>query len=155
MDTKDLRRDLRTPEVDKLKALGPGIKIDRVMGPRVLVKPVIPYTTMDRLEAEGVLVFEQWMKDENTPAASTGFVLDVGDEVEGSFLKLLKPTDENPSPMVLFSKYSGSPFTVDGEGVIVLETSEIVATLIDTNKVVEVVGEDKRRPSELGAVPFA
>lgn len=78
---------------------------------------------MDRLEKEGTLVVPDEARENNTPRRSSGIVLLVGDDVKGN----IKPLD-----VVLFGKYAGSDFSVDGNDVTILDEKEIMAICDDT-----------------------
>lgn len=123
--TEELRGLVGRAEITKLKMLGTGLEVDRVLGRRVLIKEVEPETIMDKLEKEGLLVFEASMKKENTPRASTGIVVKVGDayEDEGIHAPVWEGT------MILFSKYAGVSFAVDEEsGYRIIDENEIICT---------------------------
>src|SRR5262245_33594814 len=98
---------LAGPRLDsaRLKELGSGIKVGRVLGTRVLVKPVTPFTEMDRLEKEGLLYAPKHVKEELTPRPTTGVVVAVGQRV----------TLVSEGDMVMFSKFAGMDFLIEEE----------------------------------------
>jgi len=137
METRDLKAAIGKPQVQKLKALGKGIRVSRVLGRRVLVKTVIPYTEADEVEKKGLLVVPEWVKKENTPLPSTGIVVTLGDECTEQDRNALCE-----GAMVLFSKYAGSDVIVEEENFRVLEVPEIMAVLEDVEKVIAPVVEN-------------
>lgn len=138
MNTREIRAALGRPEIDKLKALGKGIKVGRVLGDRVLVKTVVPYTKADDLEKQGLLYVPESVKQENTPRPNCGVVVARGPEAH------LVSEGE----MVLFSKFSGTDLIIDEEaGFRILETKEILCTLEDTQGVVTPISGEEDSPS--------
>lgn len=122
--TEELRGLVGRAEITKLKMLGTGLEVDRVLGRRVLIKEVEPETIMDRLEKEAVLVFTAQLKKDNTPRASTGIVVKVGEAYAGLGMS---PVEEGE--MILFSKYAGVSFSVDEEsGYRIIDENEIICT---------------------------
>lgn len=133
MDTKETRSLLGKAEIAKLKALGAGLKVGRVLGERVLVKTITPFTKADDLEKKGLLYVPETVKEANTPRPNCGVVIARGPEVA-----LLEDGE-----MVLFSKYGGTELTVDSEeGFRILDVSEILCTLEDTQGVVAPIVEE-------------
>jgi chaperonin GroES len=125
MDLRDQKLALAKPQVARLKALGEGLKIGKVLGNRVLVKPAMPMTEMDRVEKAGTLVIPKAVKDANTPMPSTGVIVAIGDIVGFSYYDdILKE-----GTAVLFSKYSGADFIIDRVEYKILNVDEIMATL--------------------------
>lgn len=100
-----------------------GIRVSRVLGDRVLVKPVTPFTEMDRLEKEGLLVAPEKAKDQNTPMPTTGVVTLIGVDCNG-----LQEGD-----MVMFSRYAGMDIVVDQGDFKLLRYNEIACVLEATN----------------------
>jgi len=132
MEAKEHLAMLGKPEVDKLKALGLGIRVGRVCGRRLLVKPVTPFTEMDRLEKEGLLYAPEKAKDANTPKPTAGVIVLIGDKVEGDF---------HEGEGVMFTKFAGSDISVDNEPFRIVHEDEILCTLVDTQSVVVPVKE--------------
>lgn len=126
MSSYEVRAALGKAEIEKLKALGTGIKVGRVLGDRVLVKVVEPFTKMDEVEKKGLLFIPESAKDRNTPIPSTGIVVMVGEDCEVL----------HEGEMVLFSKYAGTDFTIEQEGFRVMDSREVMAVLVDTEGVV-------------------
>ncbi len=154
--SEELRKSLGIPEVARLKALGEGIRIGEVIGPRVLVKKVKPWTEADRLEKEGLLYVPEDAKEKNTPLESTGIVVAMGSTALRDPMNLkLDPGDpernvdcfEYPiiteGTMVAFSKYAGSDISADHEDFRILELREILCTLVDTKGVVTPVKDER------------
>ncbi len=123
--SQDIRDALGNPQILRLKQIGKGVKVGKVLGDRVLVSTIIPTTEMDKVEKEGLLYIPKDMKDRNTPLPCTGVVIQVGDGV----------TCERQSQLasgtaVMFSRYAGTDFTVEqNDGFRILETREILCTL--------------------------
>lgn len=118
-------------QILRLKALGSGLKIGTVLGNRVIVKPIKPYTDLDRVEKEGKLIIPEKVREDNTPLASSGIVIALGNGVEGFNRCLLAE-----GTMVMFNKFSGSEFTVDEVDIRVLDVDQILAVLEDTQNAV-------------------
>lgn len=138
MTSKELRETIVRPNVVRLKALGIGIKVDKVLGRRLLIKLVIPFTDMDRVEKEGLLALPESVKKANTPTPSTGVVVGHGHELTEEERQLVPE-----GVMVMFSRFAGTDFTVDEESLRILDVSEVVCTLADTEGVVVPVKEGK------------
>lgn len=121
------------PQMSRLKALGTGIKVGKVLGPRVLVKTVLPFTDADRVEKEGLIKVPDWVKKENTPLPTTGIVVAVGPDVQG-----LQEGD-----MILFGKFAGVDFVIEEQDMRIIHMNEVLCTLVDTEEVVtEVLSAD-------------
>lgn len=122
----------------------------------MLVKLVVPFTDMDRVEKAGLLVLPQTVKENNTPLASTGVIVKLG-ELFRSMPGLYQMDEEDrirlgmdpkePPPvlqegtMVMFSRFAGSDVRVDEEQFRILDESEIMCTLTDVNNVVTPIKE--------------
>jgi co-chaperonin GroES (HSP10) len=132
MEAKEHLAMLGKPEIEKLKAIGGGIKVARVCGRRLLVKPVTPFTEMDRLEKQGILYAPQTAKEANTPKPTVGVIVLVGDMVEGDFKE---------GEGVMFTKFAGSDIMVENEAFRIVHEDEILCTLDDTESVVVPVKE--------------
>lgn len=156
-----MQRNLLTkPQIERLKALGSGLQVEHVMGDRVLIKPVVPKTELDRLEQEGILFGPEDAKELNTPLPSVGVVMQRGTKVSRgnlwqravrawlSFLRRLEPDREfnhrwpadwdrlEPGVGVMFSPHSGSDWAVENEEFKILETREVMCTLSGLRDVV-------------------
>lgn len=89
-----------------------------------MVRPVQPETDMDRLENEGLLYIPKHIKDQNTPSASTGIVVQTG----------LNITHWVPGDMVMFGSLMGSRYMVDGQEIIILDEMEVMCSLEPTDE---------------------
>jgi chaperonin GroES len=125
MDTKEQRTVLGKPQVARLKDLGMGLRVGRVLGDRVLVKPVTPFTEMDRLEKAGLLYAPTRDKEANTPAPTTGVVVQLGPDLE----MLSSESELKAGDMVMFSRYAGMDIVVDQGDFKLLRYSEIACVL--------------------------
>lgn len=114
---------LTKPQVERLKQLGRGLRIKYVLGNRVLVKTVIPYTQADEVEKKGLLVIPEHIKKDNTPLPSTGIVVQLGQDA-ATTTSLIET-----GSMIMFSKFSGHDFVVDEEDFKILDVSEVMAVL--------------------------
>lgn len=130
MDATNARQMLTKPQVQRLKQLTNGLRVGRVLGDRVLVKLVIPYTEMDRLEKSGVLFVPETAKDEHTPLPTTGIVIARGNEVDGRLAD---------GDMIMFSKYAGTDVYFNEEAFRIMEVKEILCTLEATEEEVVIV----------------
>lgn len=140
MDQADLKSAIGKPHMIRLKQVGSGIKVGKVLGSRVLIKTVAPRTEMDRVEEQGLIVLPKWVKQENSPLPTTGLVLAVGPDCEQNhdptcdrfFCKC--PTIIQEGDMVMFPKFSGSDFQIENEDLRIVESKEILCTLVDTEQ---------------------
>lgn len=123
MDLAELRKTaVAKPQVAKLKMLGEGLKVGVVLGRRVLVKPVIPFTDADRVEKEGRLIIPEQVKKDNTPLPSTGVIVQLGTQV--------KEEELQEGTGVCFSKFGGTQFVFDKEDYLILNVDEIMCTFM-------------------------
>lgn len=132
MDSKELKQMLTKPQIAKLKQLTNDLQVGRVLGDRVLVKVVDPYTEMDEVEKKGLLVIPETVRDANQPMPTTGIVVAVGDITlvyDDNTGKGYKPVHEGD--MVMFSKYAGSECYFNNEHFRIMEVKEILCTLVE------------------------
>ena len=121
----------------------------KVLGSRVLIKTVAPRTEMDRVEQQGLVFIPKWVKKENSPMPTTGIVLAVGSDVQcaicgegglsgnhrddlaycASYTPII-----NEGDMVMFPKFSGSDFQIENEDLRIVDSKEILCTLVDTQQ---------------------
>lgn len=104
-----------------------GLQVGKVLGDRVLVKLADPFTEMDRVEKEGILFIPETTREQNTPLPTTGVVVAVGDGIYG----MIKPLCEGD--MILFSKYAGTDIYLNEEAFRIMDTREVLCTLVETN----------------------
>lgn len=137
MDLKQLKAAIGKPQVEKLKAVGKGVRIGLVLGDRVLVKPIIPYTEMDEVEKKGLLYMPEQVKKDNTPLPSMGIVVQCGEGMfEHDAVNLALGTG------VLFSKFGGTDFVIDTVDYKILDTAAIMATfVVEEEGEIALVGE--------------
>lgn len=122
-DQMDILRNIK-PKLHRLKELGAGVRVARVLGERVLVKTVIPRTELDEYKEKG-LVIPGYVEKEYTPLPTTGIVLGVGESVNPETLK--------EGDMVLFARLSGMDFTINEQDLRIIHVREIMAILEDTD----------------------
>jgi len=140
------------PNLLRLKQIGAGIKVGKVLGSRVLVKTVTARTDLDRVEQEGSIIIPKWVKQDNTPLPTTGIVIQVGPGIKCEQCNFPKNEGHSPldggclagqegdffSPviaegdMVMFPKFAGCDFKIENEDFRVVEAAEIMCTLVDT-----------------------
>lgn len=120
MDSKEVRATLTKPQIARLKQMTAGLRVGRVLGERVLVKLAIPYTEMDRLEKEGLVVIPETARDANTPMPTTGVVVATGEAVG----------ELHEGDMIMFSKYAGTDAIFNEEEFRILEEREVLCTLV-------------------------
>lgn len=137
MESKDIAELLGKPIIARLKDLGSGLKVGKVLGRRVLVKTVIPFTQMDQVEREGLLTVPKWVKRDNTPMPSTGVVVQLGNELIDQYM-MRAAVDHAKSPdcwpiqegsLIMFSKFAGTDFMIEEEGFRILDEREVLCTL--------------------------
>lgn len=121
--SKEVQAAMSKPQILRLKQLGKGMKVGHVLGARVLIKTVIPWTQMDEVEKEGILVVPKSVRDDNTPLPSTGFVIEIGRDVEDEMARILE------GAAVMFSKFAGADFVIDEEDFKILDVAEIMCTI--------------------------
>lgn len=130
MTSGDLKRTLAKPEIERLKDMGAQLRIDHVIGTRVLVKKVKPYTDIDRLEASGLLYAPDDAKRVNTPMETCGIVVSLGSTALNDPMN--RDADGNAiiveGSMVSFSKFAGTDITADNEDFRIIELREILCT---------------------------
>jgi len=154
MDQSDLKAAIGKPYMLRLKQVGVGIKVGKVLGARVLVKTVNPRTEMDRVEEEGRIIVPKWVKKENTPLPTTGLVLAVGPDIPCEYCGYRKAdgihadssmcvyvAQLSEGDMVMFPKFSGSDFQIENEDLRIIEAKEILCTLVDTEGALMEVGD--------------
>lgn len=132
MKERDVTQDMREIQnsLNKLKTLkfvGDGLRVKRIFGPRILVKLVEAHTEMDEAEKRGIVI-PQSVKEKNTPMASGGFIVAVGEPVY--------PTDVDPRKLgltegqiVMFSPYAGSNYQIEKDNYKIIDVREVMAEL--------------------------
>lgn len=131
MNSAEQRQAVTRPQLMRLKDLGTGYAMKRVLADRVLIAPIEAFTDVDRLEKEGLIYAPTAVKDTNKPMPTTGKVIMVGPEV---------PLDPlNPAQMlvegdvVMFSKYAGMDIELNGESFKLLRYAEIACVIQETD----------------------
>lgn len=131
MDLREQRAALAKPQIAKLKSLGKGLRIGIVLGERVLVKPVVPWTDMDEVEKKGLLFVPESVKKDYTPLPSTGIIVQVGLGITQEGADPVVANILQPGVGVMFSKYGGTDFIIEQETFKILTLDEIMATFDD------------------------
>lgn len=116
----ELRKAVNRPQISRLKQLGHGLRVYKVLGRRVLIRTVKPYTQMDEVEKKGLLYVPEEVKEKNTPLPSTGIVIQVGEDATD--LERANLTEA----MVMFSKHAGSDLVVNEEDFRILDIDEVM-----------------------------
>ncbi len=153
-------------KANRLKEIGTGVRVHRVLGDRVLVKTVVPHTEIDEVEKRGLIFVPQSVKKDYVPMPMTGTVLAVGDGVKitryykdvdtGELFRCSAWPSERGQPvevhipyiaegdMVMFPRVAGMDFSMNQvDDYRILHVNDILAVLTDTDgSVVEVKGED-------------
>ncbi len=107
------------------------------------MKLVHSYTTMDRVEKEGLLHIPKTAREANQPLPSTGIIVKLGNDFTNpDIFRGDDPDNLREGDMIMFSRFAGMDFRVDEQDFRILEESEIVCTLEDTQGVVTPVVED-------------
>lgn len=138
------------PELEKLQVVFKGMRIGQVLGNRVLVEPADATTKMDELEEKarrgeaGGLYMPERDKERNTPRASQGIVLAVGNGVSAKDEALLKDEYGNYKA-VTFGQYSGGEWIFEERVLRILELREVVAILEPIESVDDGVLEQDER----------
>jgi len=104
----------------RLKTVGKGIFVKKVLGERLLIKSTIPYTQMDEAEIKSKIVIPEYIKKENTPISTYGVVVQVGDGCLHEW---------HEGDIVLFGKFSGTDFTMSNDDFRVMHENEVLAIL--------------------------
>lgn len=134
MDSREQRQATIKPYLQKLKDLGAGLTMNRCLGTRVLIMPITPFTDMDRLEKEGLLIMPEKEKETNTPPPSTGEVLMIGPDV----------TSVQVGEAVMFSRYAGMQIMLDRANMLLVDEREIACVLNVENPDAIQLTEDNR-----------
>lgn len=136
MDEHDIRQSLSKPVAMRLKEIGKGLRVGLVLGKRVLVRAVEPWTEIDEVQSRTNLVIPRHIKRDNTPPPSTGVVVQLGEGLIDEYKIAYGPGRDPYTPwplqegtMVLFPKLSGTDYAIGGEQFRILAVEEIVATL--------------------------
>jgi co-chaperonin GroES (HSP10) len=124
MNSNEQRQALGKPYLQKLKDLGMGLSMDRVLGDRVLIMPITPFTEMDKVEKAGLLFIPDSARDINTPPPTTGEVIMVGPEV-GSVITI--------GEAVMFSRFAGMDIMLDNVAMKLVHINEIACVLKAAN----------------------
>jgi co-chaperonin GroES (HSP10) len=130
----EVQAQISKPQITRLKALGSGVRVQLVLGDRVLIKTIVPFTDMDRVEKAGILYIPEEVKQQLTPLPSTGLVVQIGEGVSAESAALLQ------GAAVMFSKFAGTDFIVDEEDYKLLDTAEVMCILAFDEPVVPVTG---------------
>lgn len=136
MDSREQIAAISKPQLARLKDLGMGLKIGTVWGTRVLIQPIDPYTEIDRIKKEGLLVFTKLSEESNKPKPSTGVIVQLGEATIQDWTARLGPETEWPlreGYMVMFGKYAGAEFIIDQVEYRILDISEIMCTVMASN----------------------
>lgn len=137
MDLKELTAAVGKPQIARLKQVGKGVRLGVVLGERVLVKPIIPYTELDEIEKKGLLYMPESVKKDNTPLPSTGIVVAVGlglSEFDRHYL--------GEGTGVMFGKYAGVDIAIDGGEFKVLNAADVMCTFVDDEDTTALVGQE-------------
>lgn len=133
MDQREAIAQIVKPSILRLKELGQGLRVGRVIGNRLLVRTVIDSTELDAIEKRGTLVIPKHLKDEYTPLPSKGVVVGIGEDVgyrEGT----LGERAFEEGDMVLFGKYTGTDFRCNEQNLRIINADEVLCVLIDTDQ---------------------
>jgi|HubBroStandDraft_1064217.scaffolds.fasta_scaffold00148_47 co-chaperonin GroES (HSP10) len=141
MDLKDQIEQTVRPQALRLKELGKGLRVGRVIGNRLLVKTITDSTELDEIEKRGSLVIPKHIKKDYTPLPSKGIVVAVGEDVVHYNIKGEPNFQEGD--MVLFGKYTGTDFRCNEEDLRILNAEEILCVLVDTDSSVVGVLKDE------------
>ena len=143
MESKDIQKALKKPEIIRLQQIGSGIKVGEVLGDRILVEEIEPETIGTKLEKAGTLYIPDSYKEQNKPKPCTGVILKVGRGVPDYDRKVLQE-----GVAVLFSKYAGTSYTLDErEGLRVLDVNEVMCTL-EVESIIAPIAKQKGADNE-------
>lgn len=142
MNSNEQRQAVGKPYLQKLKDLGMGLEMDRVLGDRVLIMPITPFTEADRMEKAGLIVVPESVKDANIPPPTTGEVVMIGPEVnqEGQ----LPGSEINIGEFVMFSRFAGMDIMLDNVAMKLVHANEIACVLKAKNPDAIQLTEDNR-----------
>lgn len=107
------------PKTFDLRMVGEGLRIAEVYGERLLVRLVKPHTIMNEYESKGLFIPET-AKEKHEPIESCGIVIAIGRALEGA------PNVPPLESMILFSKWAGTDYKIEGEKVRVLDLKEVM-----------------------------
>src|SRR5579883_2479776 len=123
MESRELKAAIK-PEAARLKALGKGVRVREVLGPRVLIRTIEPWTEMDEVEKSGLLKLPEWVKRANMPLPQMGIVVQLGEEARSR----VEERTLSVGGYVMFSKFAGIDFKVQMEDFRICMLDEIIAT---------------------------
>lgn len=153
MNSNEQKKAAGKPYLQKLKDLGMGLSMDRVLGDRVLIMPIVPFTEMDKVEKAGLLFIPETAREQNAPPPTTGQVVMIGPDVpkeawyegirvEGRVkIREMNPAANvadlrrvelpilTPGEIVMFSRYAGMDIMLDKVALKLLHFNEIVCVL--------------------------
>lgn len=124
MNSNEQRQSIGKPYLQKLKDLGMGLTMDRVLGDRVLIMPITPFTEMDKVEKAGLLFIPDSAKDTNAPPPTTGEVVMIGPDVNEVV---------NVGEVVMFSRFAGMDIMLDNVSMKLVHVNEIACVLAVQN----------------------
>lgn len=153
-DMDDIGRQTKL-KLTRLKEIGEGVRVSRVLGQNLLVKTIVPKTELDEVTKRGALYIPEHIKKDYTPLPSTGIVLGVGEGVGCRYCKFerLDPihTDTfagephpfeailNEGDMIIFPKIGGMDVNIAEQDLRLIDIRQVLAVLSDTDEsVVEV-----------------
>jgi co-chaperonin GroES (HSP10) len=142
MDHDQAKTIIGKPATARLKALGRGVTVRRVLGTRLLVRVLQSETEMDAVEKQGLLYIPEQIKKDNTPLPYMGVVVQLGEELQGSAPEV--------DDVVLFSKFSGTDVRLNEQDFRIVEVNEVIAVL-DVAEGVEFQETVLREDQVLGA----
>lgn len=161
-DTHQILANMKV-KANRLKEIGTGVRVSRVLGERVLVKTVVPHTEIDEVEKRGLVYIPETVKKDYIPMPTTGTVLAIGDTMKCRHCnwvlsdhaldnirscQAVKNSHYMPyvaeGDMVMFPRVAGMDFSMNQvDDYRILHVNDILAVLTDTDgSVVEVKGGD-------------
>lgn len=120
MDSQQVKQELGLPQKMRLKTVGKGVFVKKVLGARLLVRQVIPWTEADEFEKKSGLVLPSAAKAAATPIATYGPIVQVGDGCKYEW---------QVEDLVLFGKFSGMDFSMQNDDFRILHEEEILCVL--------------------------
>lgn len=135
MTNQEARSLLSVPEKMKLKQVGKGVFVKRVVGKRLLVKTIEPWTEADQAEQTSGLYIPPSIKEKNTPLPTFGVIVQLGTTVA--------PDEFEEGELVLFGKFAGMDFTMQQDKYRLIHVDEVVAVLdVDMSTIIAPVKEE-------------
>lgn len=128
VEIEERRRIIPNEFVIRFKQVFSGLEVHAILGDRVLVDEIEPYTEIDAAAQRSGIVAPQQYYDANgqqrkveKPKACCGIIIKVGEGVTSAYLQ--------EGAAVCFGAYNGTEYSIGGAKFRILDTAEILGVL--------------------------